>query len=93
MNLHATAARQSAVPDGVGKSEDMNMLSPHELATLMLIRSQPDQIDMTRIELDTLLDCELISLEPRAGAQRLPMLTPAGVQLLAAAARLEDKAV
>jgi hypothetical protein len=67
----------------------MNMLSPHELATLMLVRSAPDQIDMTRTELDTLLDCELISLEPRAGVWRRPMLTPAGVHLLEAAARLE----
>jgi hypothetical protein len=71
----------------------MNMLSPHELATLMLIRSVPEQIDMTRTELDTLLDCELISLEPRAGARRLPMLTPAGTHLLEATARLERKTI
>ncbi|WP_027797709.1 hypothetical protein [Paraburkholderia acidipaludis] len=64
------------------------MLSPHELATLMLIRSAPDQIDMTRVELDTLLDCDLISLEPRAGA-RLPMLTAAGAHVLEVAARLD----
>jgi hypothetical protein len=69
----------------------MNMLSPHELATLMLVRSAPDQIDMTRIELDTLLDCELISLEPRSGVWRRPRLTPAGVHLLDAAARLEGR--
>ena len=69
----------------------MTMLSPHELATLMLIHSVPDQIDMTRIELDTLLDCELISLEPLAGERRRPMLTPAGAHLLEAAARLDSK--
>jgi hypothetical protein len=67
----------------------MNMLSPHELATLMLIRSAPDQIDMTRVELDTLLDCELIALEPRAGELRRPMLTPAGAHVLEIAARVE----
>lgn len=71
----------------------MNMLSPHELATLMLIRSAPDQIDMTRIELDILLDCELIALEPPAGARRRPMLTPAGAHLLEAAARVDRKTV
>jgi hypothetical protein len=67
----------------------MTMLSPHELATLMLVRSAPDQIDTTRVELDTLLDCRLIALESRVGGWRRPMLTPAGEHLLQAAARLE----
>ena len=69
----------------------MTMLSPHELATLMLVRSAPDQIDTTRVELDTLLDYRLISIEPRVGGWRRPMLTPAGAHLLDAAARLERK--
>ena len=67
----------------------MTMLSPHELATLMLVRSAPDQIDTTRIELDTLLDYRLISIEPRVGGWHRPMLTPAGMHMLEAAARLE----
>ncbi|PLZ03784.1 hypothetical protein CY652_05090 [Burkholderia sp. WAC0059] len=67
------------------------MLSPHELATLMLVRHAPDQIDMTRTELDTLLGCRLISLEPPCGERRRPTLTPAGASLLDAAARLERK--
>jgi hypothetical protein len=71
--------------------EKMTMLSPHELATLMLVHSMPDEIDMTRVELDILLDCQLISLEPRVGGWRRPMLTPAGKHLLEAAARLERK--
>ncbi|GAB2924602.1 hypothetical protein GCM10027093_75100 [Paraburkholderia jirisanensis] len=69
----------------------MTMLSPHELATLMLVHSAPDQIDTTRIELDTLLDCQLIVLEPRVGERRRPMLTPAGEHLLEATTRLERK--
>lgn len=73
------------------KSIETNMLSPHELATLMLVRHAPDQIDMTRIELDTLLDCRLISLEPDFGEPRRPMLTPAGAHLLEATARLAQK--
>lgn len=67
----------------------MTMLSPHELATLMLVRSAPDQIDTTRVELDTLLDYRLISIEPRVGGWRRPMLTPAGAHLLEATTRLE----
>jgi hypothetical protein len=66
----------------------MTMLSPHELATLMLVGSAPEQIDTTRVELDTLLDCQLISFEPRAGRWRQPTLTPAGMHLLDAAARV-----
>jgi hypothetical protein len=69
----------------------MTMLSPHELATLMLVHSAPDQIDTTRVELDTLLDCRLISLEPRVGGWWRPMLTRAGAHLLEATARFERK--
>jgi hypothetical protein len=69
----------------------MTMLSPHELATLMLVHSAPDEIDTTRVELDTLADCRLISLERRVGGWRRPMLTPAGEHLLEVAARLERK--
>ena len=29
------------------------MLSPHEFATLMLVKAAPDQIDLNRDELDT----------------------------------------
>ena len=69
----------------------MTMLSPHELATLMLVHSAPDQIDTTRVELETLLDCQLVSLEPRVGEWRRPRLTPAGAHVLQAAARLDRK--
>jgi hypothetical protein len=65
------------------------MLSPHELATLMLVHSAPEQLDATRIELATLLDCRLISIEPRSGGWRRPTLTAAGKHLLDAAARVE----
>ena len=67
------------------------MLSPHELATLMLVRSAPDQIDTTRSELATLLDCRLISIEPRGAGWLRPMLTAAGKYVLDAAARVERK--
>ena len=35
------------------------MLSPKEFATLMLVKAAPDQIDMCRQELDTLLERQL----------------------------------
>ncbi|MCF7695841.1 hypothetical protein KPG66_06855 [Mycetohabitans sp. B2] len=66
------------------------MLSPHGFATLMLIRSAPEQIDMNRAaELDTLLERQLVELEEPAEGHRRPMLTPTGQSLLAAASRLE----
>jgi hypothetical protein len=68
--------------------EELIMLSPHELATLMLVHSAPDQIDMTRVEVDTLLDCQLIALEPRVGGWRRAKVTPAGVHVLEATARV-----
>ncbi|MDN7424184.1 hypothetical protein [Burkholderia dolosa] len=58
------------------------MLSPHEFATLMLIRHSPDQLDMSRAELDTLLERQLVMLEHAAGGARRAHLTPRGRLLL-----------
>jgi hypothetical protein len=63
----------------------MTMLSPHELATLMLVHRSPEQIDTTRVELDTLLHCRLIAVERVSGR---PVLTAAGQHWLEAAARI-----
>lgn len=66
------------------------MLSLHELSTLLLIHSTPEQIDMTRTELSTLLAHRLVALKPGGGAQGglgLPALTAAGRRLLEAVAR------
>jgi hypothetical protein len=67
-------------------------LSPHEIATLMLLRRAPDQVEMTRAELDTLLASRFISLDHDANDHRRPTLTltAAGERLLEAAARLAD---
>ncbi|HKU00004.1 MAG TPA: hypothetical protein VJS30_26275 [Paraburkholderia sp.] len=65
------------------------MLSPHEFATLMLIRHAPEQIDMNRHELDTLLEHQLVALEQRDEGRHLPSLTMAGRSLLDALGRVE----
>lgn len=65
------------------------LLSPHEISTLMLVRHSPDQIDMNRTELDTLLDRRLVALEQRAGGHRRFSLTKTGRQLLEAVGRLD----
>ncbi|WP_269504485.1 hypothetical protein [Burkholderia sp. IMCC1007] len=58
------------------------MLSPHEFATLMLIRHAPDQLDTSRAEIDTLLERQLIMLEHAGGGYRRVHLTSRGHALL-----------
>ncbi|MBC8751032.1 histidine kinase dimerization/phospho-acceptor domain-containing protein [Paraburkholderia sp. WC7.3d] len=62
--------------------EETRMLSPHEFATLMLIKDAPDQIDLDRAELDTLLEHQLVALEELASGGRRPRLTRDGNSLL-----------
>ena len=58
------------------------MLSPHEFATLMLVRHAPDQIDMNRIELDALLERQLVMLEQSADGLRRARRTERGRSFL-----------
>jgi hypothetical protein len=60
------------------------MLSPHEFATLMLVRHAPDQIDMNRAELDALLERQLVMLEHSAEGHRRAQLTEMGRSFLEA---------
>lgn len=63
------------------------MLSPHEFATLMLVKNAPDQIDLDRAELDTLLERQLVALEQLASGSQRPRLTRHGDSVLQAVAR------
>ncbi|MEM5387827.1 hypothetical protein VSR68_30185 [Paraburkholderia phymatum] len=63
------------------------MLSPHEFATLMLVKAAPDQIDLNREELDTLLEQQLVALEQLASGRQRPRLTRDGDSVLQAVAR------
>lgn len=63
------------------------MLSPHEFATLMLVKASPDQIDMDRDELDTLLEQQLVALESLPTGMRRPRVTDQGEFLLQAITR------
>lgn len=58
------------------------MLSPHEFATLMLVRQAPDQLDMNRAELDALLERQLVMLEHCAAGRRRAHLTERGRTVL-----------
>ncbi|MGF6478615.1 hypothetical protein [Paraburkholderia sp. JPY419] len=54
------------------------MLSPHEFATLIVVRQAPDQLDMNRAELDALLERQLVMLEHCASGARRAYLSGKG---------------
>ncbi|GLU33030.1 hypothetical protein WKR88_10450 [Trinickia caryophylli] len=54
------------------------MLSPHEFATLLLVKDAPNQIDMDREELDALLEQQLVQLENLASGHQQWRLTESG---------------
>ncbi|NPT61274.1 hypothetical protein [Paraburkholderia elongata] len=64
------------------------MLSPHEIATLMLVKDAPGRIDPGRAELHALLDLELVTVERPAAGFPLPNVTPLGDAILRSIARL-----
>ena len=63
------------------------MLSPHEFATLMLLKDSPEQIDLDRADLEALLERQLVTLEKLASGERRPLITVNGHSLLKAAAQ------
>jgi hypothetical protein len=65
-----------------------DMLSPHEFATLMLLRDSPDQIETNRAELDTLLERQLVALEQVERGTRRPRITKNGQSVLDACSRM-----
>lgn len=64
------------------------MLSPHEFATLIMVRDAPDQIEGVREELHTLLERNLVTVELLASGLRRPCITPQGHAVLKAVARI-----
>lgn len=63
------------------------MLSPHEFSVLMLVKASPDQIDLGREELDTLLEQQLVVLENLRSGRHRPRVTTDGESLLQAMTR------
>ena len=63
------------------------MLSPHEFATLMLVKDAPDQLGLDRADLDMLLERQLVALETLPSGQQRPQITSDGVSMLKAVTR------
>jgi hypothetical protein len=64
------------------------MLSPHEFATLLLVKDAPNQVDMQREELDALLERQLVQLERLASGREQWRVTESGDSALRAIKRL-----
>ncbi|WP_028221595.1 hypothetical protein [Paraburkholderia oxyphila] len=63
------------------------MLSPHELATLMLVKNAPERMEADRLELGALRALDLIAIEPPEAGLPMPRVTPRGDAVLRAIAR------
>jgi hypothetical protein len=57
---------------------EKTMLTPHEVATLLLVQHSPDQLHMTRAQLDTLLEHRLVRLQEMSAGQLHWQLTETG---------------
>ncbi|MFM0083907.1 hypothetical protein [Paraburkholderia sediminicola] len=64
------------------------MLSPHEFATLMLVKDAPDQVELNRADLDALLESQLARLQRLASGHQRAEITVNGHSLLKAVARI-----
>jgi hypothetical protein len=63
------------------------MLSPHELATLMLVKASPERIEPDRMELDALCELQLIEIPLPPSGFSVPRVTDRGNAILRAISR------
>lgn len=66
------------------------MLSPHEFATLMLLKDAPEPMSLDRADLEALLEHQLVTLEWLASGQQRPLVTDDGQFFLKAGARMHS---
>jgi hypothetical protein len=64
------------------------MLSPHEVATLLLLKDAPERIEADRAELGALRALQLIANESPEAGFLAPRVTPRGDAVLRAIARV-----
>jgi hypothetical protein len=87
---HEVSAAPAATAAGtltVVVAMERTMLSPHEFATLMLVKDAPTQVDMNREELDALLEHQLVQLENLASGRQQWRITEYGDSALKAIKR------
>lgn len=64
------------------------MLSPHEVATLLLVKDAPDPAELDHADLDALLERELVQLAKLDSGHRRPCIIARGGAVLKAIARI-----
>jgi hypothetical protein len=67
---------------------ETHMLSPHEFATLMLVKDTSDPAGLDRAELDALVEHQLVALEKLASGGERFSITCDGDSILQAVARI-----
>jgi hypothetical protein len=63
--------------------QENRMLSPHEFATLMLVKHAEQSVDFDQADLLTLIERKLVVFDNSARATDLPRVTDSGHALLA----------
>ncbi|CAG9186235.1 hypothetical protein [Cupriavidus pinatubonensis] len=66
------------------------MLSPHEIAALILVKETPVPFDLDPADLDALLEHQLVTLEKCPSGHACPRLTYGGDSVLKAVGRIRD---
>ncbi|MBB4517494.1 hypothetical protein [Paraburkholderia fungorum] len=64
------------------------MLSPHEFATLMLVKDTPDPIELDHADLESLVEHQLVSLVELGSGRQAPRITIKGCSILEAVERI-----
>ncbi|SKD04851.1 hypothetical protein [Paraburkholderia hospita] len=64
------------------------MLSPHEFATLMLVKDATDHIELDRADLDALQERQLVRLQRLSSGHQRAEITVNGHSILEAVARI-----
>jgi len=64
------------------------MPSPHEFATLMLVKDAPEQVELNRADLDALLERQLVTLQRLSSGHQRAEITVNGHSILNAVARI-----
>lgn len=64
------------------------MLSPHEFATLLLVKDAPYPVELDCADLAALVEHQLVTLEQRASDHQCPRITSNGHSLLKAVGRV-----
>ncbi|MFJ4292980.1 hypothetical protein ACIP1U_24870 [Cupriavidus sp. NPDC089707] len=80
-------ATTAFIPPQTTTTQETNVLSPHEIAALILVKDAPNPEELDPVAIDMLLTHQFVTLEDRPSGQACPRLTPRGDSVLKAVGR------